>query len=401
MTQFPGGATQTSTWTANDKMASIVGGELVGDHRDQFRLHLRSGTKDQDLVQTRVENDPSVSSATTVTYGYNLNNALTSAVTTGGSSSTLDYYYDAAGNRCSAAASGTPALCPTGTGDYASNADDELTASPTGSYAYDAAGNQLTTPQLSNLTYNLKNQTTSVTPSGGSAIASTYSNNGQTERSSDGSTTLVSGTFGIDASTTSSTTTYFIRNNMGTVIGEHVGSTSYYYLHDNEGSVVAVISASGAVQDRAAYDPYGKVTSSSGSVSNPFGYASGYTDSSTGLVQFGARYYNPTVGLFTQEDPSGQSAGYLYVGNSPVNGTDPTGEDSVIAGCVTAVGITGDIALGAAATGAGLEISAADIAGSCFVGAVASFLGGAAESALSGGSIGHDLAKAVSDILDL
>jgi RHS repeat-associated protein len=109
------------------------------------------------------------------------------------------------------------------------------------------------------------------------------------------------------------------------VIGEHVGSTSYYYLHDNLGSVVAVISASGAVQDRDAYDPYGNITSSSGTLSNPIGYVSGYIDSATGLVQFGARYYNPGVGLFTQEDPSGQSIGYLYVGDNPVNGTDPSG----------------------------------------------------------------------------
>jgi uncharacterized protein RhaS with RHS repeats len=43
------------------------------------------------------------------------------------------------------------------------------------------------------------------------------------------------------------------------------------------------------------------------------------------LVQFGARYYNPSVGLFTQEDPSGQTEGYLYVGDNPVNGTDATG----------------------------------------------------------------------------
>jgi YD repeat-containing protein len=184
-------------------MASIVGTNSSSTTQTSFVYTYASGTKDQDLVQTRVENDPSVSSATTVTYGYNANNALTSAVTTGGSSSTLSYYYDAAGNRCSAAASGTPALCPTGVGNYASNADDELTTSPSGSYTYDAAGNQISTPQLSNLSYNLKNQTTSVTPSGGSAIASTYSNNGQAERTSDGSSTLVSGTFGIDASTTS------------------------------------------------------------------------------------------------------------------------------------------------------------------------------------------------------
>jgi RHS repeat-associated protein len=354
VTQFPGGATQTSTWTANGQMASIVGANSSGTTETSFVYTSAVGTQDESLVQTRVENDPSVSSATTVTYGYDGENRLTSAVTTGGSSSTLDYYYDAAGNRCSAPATGTPPLCPTGTNYYAYNADDELTAGPTGSYTYDGAGNQTSSPQLSNLTYNSKNQNSSTTPSGGGAVASSYAGASSAERTTDGSTTLVSGRSSIDESTTSGTATYFIRNNTGGLIGEHVGSTSYYYLTDNEGSVVAVISASGTVENRYAYDPYGDVTSSSGSVANPFGYAGGYTDSATGLDQFGTRYYNPAVGLFTQEDPSNQSAGYIYAGDNPVNGMDPSGEitcPSYIPGC----GVVTDVQNG-------LSSSADDIA---------------------------------------
>jgi YD repeat-containing protein len=190
VTQFPGGATQTSAWTSSGLMASIVGANSSATTQTSFVYSYATGTADKSLVQTRVENDPSVSSATTVTYGYDTANDLTSSVTTGGSSSTLDYYYDAAGNRCSAAASGTPLLCPTGSGDYASNADNELTAGPTGSYTYDGAGNQITSPQLSNLTYNSKNQNSSTTPSGGGAVASTYAGSDSVERTADGSTTL-------------------------------------------------------------------------------------------------------------------------------------------------------------------------------------------------------------------
>jgi YD repeat-containing protein len=116
ITLFPGGAKQTSMWTANGKMSSIIGANSSGTPQTSFVYNYASGTNDQDLVQTRVENDPSVSSATTVTYGYDLNNELMSAVTTGGSSSTLNYYYDAAGNRCSA----TPVsgACTSGTNYY-------------------------------------------------------------------------------------------------------------------------------------------------------------------------------------------------------------------------------------------------------------------------------------------
>lgn len=52
--------------------------------------------------------------------------------------------------------------------------------------------------------------------------------------------------------------------------------------------------------------------------SNPCPYTSQYQDNTTGLYQFGARYLDPTVGRFTQTDPSGQEANtYLYTGGNP------------------------------------------------------------------------------------
>ncbi len=51
------------------------------------------------------------------------------------------------------------------------------------------------------------------------------------------------------------------------------------------------------------YDPYGNLTSSTGSVANPWRFAGGYFDSGTGLYKFGARYYDPTLGRWSQQDP--------------------------------------------------------------------------------------------------
>ncbi len=40
----------------------------------------------------------------------------------------------------------------------------------------------------------------------------------------------------------------------------------------------------------------------------------------------GARYYQPELGRWSQQDPSGQEANaYLYVNSNPVNFVDPTG----------------------------------------------------------------------------
>ena len=48
----------------------------------------------------------------------------------------------------------------------------------------------------------------------------------------------------------------------------------------------------------------------------------------TGLYYVRARWYDPHLGRFVSEDPIGLAGGlnvYAYVGNSPLNGTDPSG----------------------------------------------------------------------------
>jgi RHS repeat-associated protein len=52
-------------------------------------------------------------------------------------------------------------------------------------------------------------------------------------------------------------------------------------------------------------------------------------DGTTGLQLHGARWYDPEIGRWLSEDPSGFDGGdanlYRYVGNSPTNFVDPTG----------------------------------------------------------------------------
>jgi RHS repeat-associated protein len=65
--------------------------------------------------------------------------------------------------------------------------------------------------------------------------------------------------------------------------------------------------------------------SASETVANPWRYAAGYTDTQTGLTKFGARYHDPSLGRFTQRDPSGKDLPYAYAGCNPTNHVDPTG----------------------------------------------------------------------------
>ena len=57
------------------------------------------------------------------------------------------------------------------------------------------------------------------------------------------------------------------------------------------------------------YDPYGNMVNSveQSGLNNPWKFASGFLDSSTGLYKYGIRYYDPTIGRWTQRTPVGGS----------------------------------------------------------------------------------------------
>ena len=71
----------------------------------------------------------------------------------------------------------------------------------------------------------------------------------------------------------------------------------------------------------------GNKTAVTGAAVATFGYTGREPDAS-GLTYYRARYYDPASRRFTQRDPIGFGGGlnqYAYVGNNPVNFTDPSG----------------------------------------------------------------------------
>jgi RHS repeat-associated protein len=107
---------------------------------------------------------------------------------------------------------------------------------------------------------------------------------------------------------------------------------TFRILTDHLGSPRLVVNAStGAVAQRVDYDEWGGVLADSAPGFQPFGFAGGLYDRDTGLVRFGARDYDPSVGRWTAKDPIRFGGGmnlYAYVDSDPVNGTDPFGLES-------------------------------------------------------------------------
>ncbi|UYY83684.1 RHS repeat-associated core domain-containing protein (plasmid) [Arthrobacter sp. YA7-1] len=133
----------------------------------------------------------------------------------------------------------------------------------------------------------------------------------------------------------------------------------FYYTTDAPGSALLLTDSSPAAAATYSYDSWGNTTSSGAKAAvNPRQYGGGYYDASTQRIKFGARYYNPYRGRFTQPDPSGQEANrYLYTGASPLSNSDPSGQAGGSAGWGFCLGICVGASIGGDQNGPAFNLS--------------------------------------------
>jgi len=204
-------------------------------------------------------------------------------------------------------------------------------------YTYDANGNSLTQVIGSNTTtyaWDYENRLTSVTlPGSGGTVSFKYDPFGRRIYKSSSSGTSIYAYDGINlVEETNSSGSVVARYSQGASVDEPLAmlrsSTTSYYETDGLGSVTSLSNSAGALAQTYTLDSFGKQTSSSGSLTNPFQYTRRELDSETNLYYMRARYFDPQIGRFISEDPLGFSVGhnfYAYVLNNPVNDFDPAG----------------------------------------------------------------------------
>ena len=149
-----------------------------------------------------------------------------------------------------------------------------------------------------------------------------------------------------------------------------VAARRRFHHADGLGSTVALTDSAGIVLERYAYTPFGVGESNTGST--PWRFTGRRLDAETGLYHLRARDYAPLVGRFVQPDPIGMAGGinlYAYVGNDPLNATDPSG----LVGPAVLVPYLAGGALGALSGGYGgyLQGGWTGAAAGAFVGAAA------------------------------
>jgi RHS repeat-associated protein len=265
----------------------------------------------------------------TITYDYDDLYRLTSAAYSGGAE--FVYTYDAVGNRQSMTS-------PEGTVSYTYDAANRLTSVGGVTYSWDDNGNLLS-DGVRTYQYDHANRLKQVTQ-GSLTTQFAYNGDGVRVGKTIGAATTdylvdLASTLPVVISDTDAVYLY----GLDMIAEQLAGAERYYYVHDGLGSVRQLVDSAGQIEARYAYDHFGVPLAGDG-VPNPWQFTGEAWDAEVELLYLRARYYQPETGRFITEDPwagdvwrPGTLNTYVYVGNNPVNYTDPSGLNGPLPPC--------------------------------------------------------------------
>jgi RHS repeat-associated protein len=272
-----------------------------------------------------------------VAYGYDNDYRLTSEGITGdpaGNNGTVNYtQYDTVGNWMQM----TSTLNAVPGGSFSYDANDRLTTD-----IYDANGNTTSSGGITN-TYDFENRMLTH-----GAVSMFYDGDGNRVSETIGGTTTK---YLVDTLNPTGLPQVLDEIVNGSVTRTHAYGllrvsenqilsstwTPSFYGYDGHGNVRFLTNSSGAVTDSYDYDAFGMPIRSSGSTANNYLYSGERSDSSIGLYDLRARYYNQVIGRFWTTDPVEGVActpltynPYIYGIDDPVDNVDPTGQQAII-----------------------------------------------------------------------
>ena len=301
------GSTTSAATYAYDDLSRVVTLNLANGASSSYSYYINN-----DL--NTLANTYNSTSNVTFTYGFNANNQITTQWVSDNS-----YMWHPASG---------------GTTDYTANNLNQYTSvGSTNNLTYDKTGNLLTYGNLS-FTYDTLNQLTKAINSSTTVNYEYDPLNRQTIKNvtSGNDTRYLYSSNEIIATYNQATGTLTNRYIHGLSIDDLVSTVSSagtvtYCQSDQEGSIVANTDSSGNVLSTFSYSPFGE---SNNLTASGFGYTGQLYDSETGLYNYKARYYSPSLGRFLQPDPIGYSGGlnlYTYTVNDPLNLSDIFGLD--------------------------------------------------------------------------
>jgi RHS repeat-associated protein len=272
------------------------------------------------------------------TYSYDALDRLAGLNSPGPGST--PYEYDRAGNRTKS-----------GSTTYSYNALNQLTSDSAGTtYSYDGDGRLTKAKGEAGATaygWDPLDQLRSIaTP--GHEITYSYDALGRRSVRTQGESTQVAhyGDLGddpiLDTNTAGEMTGSYVQGPAGLLEQRSEGTTSYP-LADRHGDVTTISGEAGEVESRQSYGPWGEVLEGPQLEMGYLGAQERRTDPEAGLIQMGARPYDPSLGSFLSEDPvlghvgNGASLDhYPYVWDNPLNRYDLNGRDvCLFGGCAS------------------------------------------------------------------
>jgi RHS repeat-associated protein len=334
---YPNGVRTTHTY---DPLSQLTGLVTRADNNSVVQSYIY--TLDSTGNRTRIDEHD----GTTRSYTYDaLSRLMDERVTQAGAPVLHNIFvYDPVGNRLSLTKTNSTSTTTT---TYAYDERDRLLTDNTGSYSWDANGNQLNRvgPDGAAYVWDYENRLIQVTSADGTIVRYAYDADGNRARQEvtlpgeptetreylvDTSRPLSQVVAEVDG--LRAITAFYIRGG-DELLASLRGSATRFLHADGLGSIRALTDDAGTVTDRYAYSAFGQLLSHSGNHANPYRFAGEDFESKSGFYYLQARWMEPETGRFASLDPFAGLVRdprslhkYIYALNNPATLTDPSGQ---------------------------------------------------------------------------